>query len=94
VAGSGRTHSFSVHGAFLLCYRHKLEGIVTLQRIFSTVFGVVYTVIFYGFILRLMYFHRRGWPWLTGLFLVLFLIMVTKFSDMGAYALGVLIGTK
>lgn len=81
----------SVHGAFLLCYRHHLEGAVTLQRIFSTVFGIVYTVIFYGFIVRLMYFRADG-QMAGGLFLVLFLVMVTKFSDMGAYAFGVLFG--
>jgi len=81
----------SVHGAFLLCYRHQLEGTVTLQRIFFTVFGVVYTVIFFGFIARLLYFQGDGKnP--TGLFLVIFLLMVTKFSDMGAYAFGVLFG--
>ncbi|HAL71074.1 MAG TPA: hypothetical protein DCP71_04795, partial [Verrucomicrobiales bacterium] len=81
----------SVHGAFLLCYRHQLEGTVTLQRIFSTVFGVVYTVIFFGFIARLMYFNGDGQnP--TGLFLVIYLVMVTKFSDMGAYAFGVVFG--
>lgn len=83
--------TISVQGAFLLCYRHNLEGITTLQRIFSTVFGVVYTVIFYGFLLRLLYFHLNdGKP--GGVFLVLFLIVVTKFSDMGAYLVGVLIG--
>ncbi len=81
----------SVHGSFLLCYRQQLEGALTLQRIFNTVFGVVYTVIFFGFIARLMYFHPDG-NGITGLFLVLFLVMVTKFSDMGAYAFGVLFG--
>lgn len=83
--------TLSVHGAFLLCYRHELEGEVTLQRIFSTVFGVVYTVIFFGFIVRLMYFRGDG-SGLTGVFLMLYLVMVTKFSDMGAYAIGSLIG--
>lgn len=81
----------SVHGSFLLCYRHQLEGALTLQRIFNTVFGVVYTVIFFGFIVRLMYFQPDG-VGITGFFLVLFLVMVTKFSDMGAYAFGVLFG--
>jgi phosphatidate cytidylyltransferase len=81
----------SVHGSFLLCYRHQLEGLVTLQRIFSNVFGVVYTVIFFGFMARLMYFHADG-QGTTGLYLVVFLIMVTKFSDMGAYIVGVMFG--
>lgn len=83
--------TLAVQGGFFLCYRHNLEGIVTLQRIFSVVFGVVYTVIFYGFILRILYFHLEdGKP--GGVFLLLFLLIVTKFSDMGAYTLGVLIG--
>ena len=82
----------AVQGAFLLCYRHELEGEATLQRIFSTVFGVVYTVIFFGFIVRLMYFRADG-TGITGVFLMLYLVMVTKFSDMGAYAIGSLIGT-
>lgn len=81
----------AVQGAFLLCYRHELEGEATLQRIFSVVFGVVYTVIFFGFIMRLMYFRADGTE-LTGAFLMLYVIMVTKFSDMGAYAVGSLIG--
>ena len=81
----------SVHGSFILCYRHQLEGTLTLQRIFNTVFGTVYTVIFFGFMVRLMYFHADG-KGITDIFLVLFLIMVTKFSDMGAYVVGVLFG--
>jgi len=81
----------SVHGSFLLCYRQQLAGAVTLQRIFATVFGVVYTVIFFGFIARLMYFQWEGHS-TSGLSLVVFLVMVTKFSDMGAYVLGVLFG--
>ncbi|WP_395751481.1 phosphatidate cytidylyltransferase [Prosthecobacter sp.] len=81
----------SVHGSFILCYRHQLEGATTLQRIFNTVFGTVYTVIFFGFMIRLMYFHPDG-KGITDILLVLFLIAVTKFSDMGAYIVGVLFG--
>ncbi len=81
----------SVHGSFILCYRQRLEGMMTLQRIFSTVFGVVYTVMLFGFMAKLMYFRATG-PEVTGLYLVLFLVMITKFSDMGAYAFGVVFG--
>ncbi len=81
----------SVHGSFLLCYRHQLEGTATLQRIFQTIFGTVYTVIFYGFILRLIYFNADG-SGMPGLYLVLYLLIVTKFSDMGAYLFGVVFG--
>ncbi len=78
-------------GAFLLSYRHALEGTLTLQRIFSTVFGVVYTAVLFGFTLRVIYFSEGSAP-PGGGFLMLFLVMVTKFGDAGAYALGSLIG--
>ncbi|MDB6074287.1 MAG: Phosphatidate cytidylyltransferase [Verrucomicrobiaceae bacterium] len=81
----------AVQGCFLLCYRRNLEGEMTLKRIFATVFGVVYTVIFFGFIVRLMYFQSDG-SGLNGAYLMLFVIMVTKFTDMGAYLLGSAIG--
>ncbi len=77
----------SVQGAFILSYREPLEGPATLQRIFSTVFGTVYTVVAFGFITRLMYFLSEG-QGNTGLFLMLHVIVVTKFTDMGAYAFG------
>ncbi|MBE2284844.1 MAG: phosphatidate cytidylyltransferase [Prosthecobacter sp.] len=80
----------SVHGSFLLCYRQQLEGVLTLQRIFNTVFGVVYTVIFFGFMVKVIYLEPAE-P-MKGCFLLLFLIMVTKFSDMGAYVFGVIFG--
>ncbi|MDB6139815.1 MAG: hypothetical protein JWO94_2887, partial [Verrucomicrobiaceae bacterium] len=81
----------AIQGSFLLCYRRQLEGEMTLRRIFATVFGVVYTVVFFGFIVRLMYFRSDG-TGLNGAFLMLFVIMVTKFTDMGAYLLGSAIG--
>ena len=81
----------SLQGAFILSYRSGLEGSATLHRIFSTVFGTAYTVVAFGFIVRLMYFGADG-TGSTGLHLMLFLIMVTKFTDMGAYAVGSMIG--
>lgn len=81
----------AAQGAFLLCYRQGLEGEATLRRVFSLVFGVVYTVVFFGFIVRLMYFKSDG-SGLTGAFLMLYVILVTKFADMGAYAVGSLLG--
>ena len=80
-----------VHGSFLICLRKSLDGMHTLQRIFITIFGGVYAVVFFGFVLRLMYFRSTG-QGMTGMHLALFAIMVTKFSDMGAYVVGVLFG--
>lgn len=79
-----------VQGAFLLCFRHQLAGMQTLERIFSTIFGVVYTVIFFGFLVRLMYSGSGDTT--ANIYLVLFLVMVTKFCDMGAYLVGVMLG--
>ncbi|HYF35447.1 MAG TPA: phosphatidate cytidylyltransferase [Prosthecobacter sp.] len=80
----------AVHGSFLLCYRHQLAGMETLQRIFATIFGVIYTVILFGFVVHIMYAARGGAE--AYVYLVLFLVMVTKFCDMGAYAVGVVLG--
>jgi phosphatidate cytidylyltransferase len=83
--------AIALQGAFLLSYRRALEGQQTLQRIFSTVFGVVYTAVLFGFALRIVYFEAGSAP-PGGVFLVLFLVTVTKFGDAGAYAFGVLFG--
>jgi phosphatidate cytidylyltransferase len=82
--------SVAVHGSFLLCYRHQLAGMETLQRIFATIFGTLYTVILFGFVVHVMYAARAGTT--AYVYLVLFLVMVTKFCDMGAYAVGVVLG--
>lgn len=83
--------ALAVEGAFLLSYRDELEGARTLQRIFSTVFGVVYTAVLFGFALRILYYKAGSAP-PGGAFLMLYLVMVTKFCDAGAYAFGVLLG--
>jgi phosphatidate cytidylyltransferase len=75
--------------AFALAYRQPLDGHNTLWRVFATVFGVLYTVVCYGFLTRLL--HHGDAP-LQGRYLMLYLIIVTKFTDMGAYLLGSLIG--
>jgi phosphatidate cytidylyltransferase len=81
----------SLQGGFILCYRRPLAGEATLVRLFHCLMNVAYTVISFGFMVKLLYWPTAGTE-LPGLFLVLFLIAVTKFSDMGAYLLGVLFG--
>ncbi len=86
----------AVQGSFLLTYRNGLEGAATLNRIFTTVFGVIYTIICFGFLPRLLYFAApvstlSAVP-TTGISLVIYLIATTKFTDMGAYAIGTLFG--
>ena len=86
----------AVQGSFLLTYRNGLEGAATLNRIFTTVFGVIYTIICFGFLPRLLYFappvSTLGVTPTAGISLVTYLIATTKFTDMGAYAIGTLFG--
>lgn len=70
-----------------------LEGQQTLHEIAVTVFGFAYIVLLLGFvakILQLPLTAADGSP--SAPFYILYLIAVTKFTDMGAYAIGSLIG--
>jgi len=86
----------ALQGSFLLAYRGGLEGTVTLHRIFSTVFGVFYTIVCFGFLVRLLFFAcpaaGSGASTAHDVSLVLYLIATTKFTDMGAYLIGSLFG--
>lgn len=78
----------TLQGAFMLTLRRGLEDKDTLFRIFNTVFAIVYTTLMFSFMARLLYFNGA----VSGPMLMLLAIMVTKFSDMGAYAFGSLFG--
>ena len=52
------------------------------------IFGVVYTAIMFGFLVRILFLDGAS----SGRHLLLMTLMVTKFSDMGAYLTGSLIG--
>lgn len=80
-------------GCFWLCYRRKLEGRESLFHIFFAVFAFIYTILFFACLTRVLYFNgvtQTGA--VPGVWLVLFLLAVTKFTDMGAYFVGTLIG--
>src|SRR5881227_1944412 len=64
-----------------------------LQTMAYTLFGLLYVLWLYNFITKIVYLTpRSGTGQLTGQFYVLYLIAVTKFSDMGAYLTGSAIG--
>lgn len=80
-------------GCFWLCYRRQLEARETLFRIFFAIFAFIYTILFFACLTRVLYFNgvtQAGA--VPGVWLVLFLLAVTKFTDMGAYFIGTLIG--
>ena len=64
-----------------------------LQTMAYTLFGLLYVIWLFNFMTKLVYITPRSADGhATGQFYCLYLIAVTKFSDMGAYLVGSLIG--
>jgi phosphatidate cytidylyltransferase len=71
----------------------KVQELVPLETIAFTLFGLFYVAWPFSFVAKIVYMlPRDGAGHVTGHWYVLFLVMVTKFSDMGAYLTGSLIG--
>ena len=71
----------------------KAEELVPLETMALTLFGLLYVAWPFSFVTKIVYLLPRGADGhVTGHFYVLFLVLVTKFSDMGAYLTGSLIG--
>lgn len=80
-------------GAFTFQLRYSIKGIEALQAVALNVLGFVYITLLFHFSARLV-FMVPGTPGneVPGGFLLLWVIMVTKFTDMGAYLTGTMIG--
>ena len=64
-----------------------------LQTMAFTLFGLLYVLWLFNFVTKIVYVMPRSSSGaVTGQFYVLYLIAVTKFSDMGAYLTGSVIG--
>ena len=74
--------------------RESLEGMKTFDEIATAVFGFVYVVVLFGFTAKILRMPELVDAEGTSFshFYVLYLLAVTKFTDMGAYAIGSLIG--
>ena len=86
--------SLVVAGGFVLQLRRAVNGKDTVIEIAVTALGFVYVAVLYSFLPRLLVIpiadvESRGVP---GAWLLIWLIAVTKFADMGAYITGSLIG--
>jgi phosphatidate cytidylyltransferase len=71
----------------------KTRDVNPLETMAYTLFGLLYIVWLFNFITKIVYLAPRGplgEP--TGQYYVLYLLLVTKFSDMGAYVTGSLFG--
>ncbi|MEA3187661.1 MAG: phosphatidate cytidylyltransferase [Chthoniobacter sp.] len=63
-----------------------------LEAMAYTTFGFLYVLWLFNFITKIVYVFPQQNGHVTGHFYVLYLIVITKFSDMGAYLTGSLIG--
>jgi phosphatidate cytidylyltransferase len=71
----------------------RLRDDEPLRTMAYTLFGLLYVLWLFNFITKILYLTPRGVDGIvTGQFYVLYLIAVTKFSDMGAYLTGSAIG--
>src|SRR4249920_3074633 len=71
----------------------RLRNDEPLQTMAYTLFGLLYVLWLYNFITKIVYVVPRSPSGaVMGQFYVLYLVAVTKFSDMGAYLTGSLIG--
>jgi phosphatidate cytidylyltransferase len=77
-----------------LCFRQFLSkrGGSGLLRISTTLFGLMYVPWLLNFIQKLHFFPPVHGIQIDGNYYVLYFILVTKFSDLGAYVVGSLIG--
>jgi phosphatidate cytidylyltransferase len=84
-------------GAFVLQMREPIRGLETLMAVSATLCGFVYVAFLFNFAAKLL-FVVPAWQMTSGTvtvpaaFLLLWLVAVTKFTDMGAYIIGSLIG--
>jgi len=87
----------AVAGAFTLSLRHQIRGVESLLAVAATVLGFIYVAFLFNFAARLLFIHpgQQSLPGTvadTGAYLLVWLLAVTKFTDMGAYITGSLIG--
>jgi len=87
--------SFLILFVLGLCVRQFVSksNVAGITAIATTLFGLMYVPWLLNFIQKINFFpFAAGSPADAGKFFLLYFILVTKFSDMGAYAVGSLIG--
>lgn len=83
----------SIAGAFTVMLPFKIDGRRTIEAITHAGFGFVYVMVMFTFLAHLIYLpHEAAAGKPAGGFYLLFVLVVTKFTDMGAYLTGTLIG--
>ncbi len=80
-----------IAGAFTLQLRHPIRGLDPLTAVAATVLGFIYIPFLFNFAAKIV-FTLPGTGEVPGAFALLWLVAVTKFTDMGAYIVGSAIG--
>ena len=78
-------------GSFTLQLRHPIRGSEPLQAVATSLIGFVYLAFLFNFCARIV-FTVPGEGQVPGATVLLWMIAVTKFTDMGAYIVGSAIG--
>lgn len=82
-----------VAGSFVLQLRYSPKGIESINAVAATLLGFAYIAFLFGFAAKIV-FGVSGPGEVSGAMLLLWLIAVTKFTDMGAYVVGSMIGKR
>ena len=76
---------------FVLSLFREIKGLDSINAVGLSILGYIFVpVLFGGFMLRLIFLPPS--PEVSGVWLLLFVAVVTKFTDMGAYLSGTLFG--
>ena len=70
----------------------RTRDIRPVETMAYTIFGFLYVLWLFNFMTKLVYLFPHHGDHFTGQYYVLYCIVVTKFSDMGAYVVGSLCG--
>jgi len=83
----------AVMGGLVLQLRKPVDGQKTVTEVAVTTLGFVFVAVMFSFLARLLFVPvLESGVAVPGAWLVIWLVAVTKFTDMGAYATGSLIG--
>ncbi|MGJ8657939.1 MAG: phosphatidate cytidylyltransferase [Akkermansiaceae bacterium] len=89
---SGAAVAFVAISSFIIQLKDPIEGEKSLVSVASTVIGFLYIAFLFGFMARLCFITDSVDGGVSGKWLVIWVVAVTKFTDMGAYITGSLIG--
>jgi len=89
---SGAAVALVVLSSFIIQLKDPIVGEKSLVSVAATVIGFLYIAFLFGFMARLCFITPSVDGGVPGKWLIIWVVAVTKFTDMGAYITGSLIG--